>query len=88
MNALSRLFGKRPKNRDGNENIAQTVARMQYSIDEYARFCEHLFIALKKDAKRDAIIFDDNVSGLFSPIMEELEIVLKEAGRIKSKEGE
>ena len=58
---------------------------MQFLIDEYHRFIEHIFLLLKVDPNRQMLEGDIKDGGMTNEIIVELDKLLIEAGRKDGK---
>lgn len=67
-------------------NSINEIRQMQFTIDEYKRFIEHIFLLLKVDPNRRMLVGDLPDEGMTNEIIIELDRLLIEAGR-KVKEG-
>ena len=54
---------------------------MQYEIDEYNRFIEHLFLLLKKDPNRQCLVSDIPQAPLMNEICIEIDKLLVQSGK-------
>lgn len=69
-----------------NVDAIKEIKQMQYLIDEYKRFIEHIFLLLKVDPNRQMLKGDTDIESITNEIVIELDKLLIEAGR-KVKEG-
>ena len=63
----------------------EKIRQMQFTIDEYKRFIEHIFLLLKVDPNRRMLVGDLPDEGITNEIIIELDRLLIEAGRKKDE---
>lgn len=69
------------KLRKSKKKGLELVRQMQYTIDEYERFVEHLFLLLKKDPNRQMLVGGAPMEWMMNDIARMLDELLIQAGR-------
>lgn len=69
------------KLRKSKKNGLELIRKMQYEIDEYNRFIEHLFLLLKTDPNRQMLVTDIPQKHLVSEICREIDHLLIQSGK-------
>lgn len=69
------------KLRKSKKKGLELIRQMQYEIDEYNRFIEHLFLLLKKDPNRQCFVSDIPQAPLMNEICIEIDKLLVQFGK-------
>ena len=59
----------------------ELIRQMQYNIDEYERFIEHLFFVLTKDPNRQMLVSGAPLERMMNDIVIKLDALLVQVGR-------